>query len=116
MAMVATRTGRGVVAEAGGRRRAEKAKRPSRLPQLGGLSLGAVAAGVAWYFLVSAAIDFGQLARGGNALAWAFTGAATIGATLCLLLVFVLLARILVALGLISEYRPRRSTGRRAAR
>lgn len=78
------------------------------------LSLGAVASGIAWGFLVKAAIDFGRLARGGDEVAWAFTAAATIGATLCLLLLFVLVARVLVAVGLVSEYKPRRSSGRRA--
>lgn len=97
-----------------GRRRAEKQRQPkSRLPLLG-LALGAVASGVAWFFLVRAAIDFGRVARGGDEVAWAFTAAATIGATLCMLLVFVLVARVLVALGLVSEYKPRRSAGKRA--
>ena len=77
-------------------------------------ALGAVAAGVAWVFLVKAAIDFGRVARGGDQAAWAFTAGATIGATLCLLLLFVLVARVLVAMGLVSEYKPRRSSGRRA--
>ena len=78
------------------------------------LVVGALAAGAAWFFLVRAAIDFGRLARGGDPVAWAFTAGATIGATLCLLLMFVLTARVLVAVGLLSEYKPRRSSGRRA--
>lgn len=78
------------------------------------LGIGAAASGVAWVFLVNAAIDFGRVARRGDAMAWVFTGAATIGATVCLLLLFVLAARLLVALGLVSEYKPRRSSGRRA--
>jgi hypothetical protein len=65
-------------------------------------------------FLVNAAIDFGRTARGGDGTAWLFTGAATLGAILCLLLLFVLGARLLTALGLVSEYKPRRSSGRRA--
>ncbi len=97
-----------------GRRRAEKQRQPkSRLP-LVLLVVGALAAGAAWFFLVRAAIDFGRLARGGDQVAWAFTAGATIGATLCLLLMFVLAARFLVAVGLVSEYKPRRSSGRRA--
>lgn len=108
---IETRTERGPVST--GKRRAEiKRKAPRRL--LGALVLGAVAAGIAWYFLVIAAIDFGRLARGGESQAWLFCGAATLGATICLLLVFVLLARVLAALGLISDYRPRRSSGKRA--
>ena len=77
------------------------------------LGLGAVVSGVAWVFLVNAAIDFGRTARGGDSVAWLFTAAATIGAIVCLLLLFVLAARLLAALGLVSDYKPRRSSGRR---
>lgn len=114
MAVAAERTGRVEVKQ--GRRRAEVAKRPSRLPQQTALVLGAAAGGVAWFFLVRAAIDFGRVARSGDGAAWTFTGAATLGATVCLLLVFVLGARLLVSVGLISEYKPRRAAGRRTAR
>jgi hypothetical protein len=96
-----------------GRRRAVKRRRPVRRPLLAGLVLGALVCGVAWFFLVRAAIDFGRLARDGESVAWAFTVAATIGATACLLLMFILLTRVLIALGLVSEYRPRRAAGRR---
>lgn len=96
-----------------GRRRAARRRRPVRRPLLAGLALGALVCGAAWYFLVRAAVDFGRLARGGEALAWAFTVAATIGATACLLLMFILVTRVLMALGLVSDYRPRRSAGRR---
>ena len=96
-----------------GRRRAARAKRSVRRPLLAGLGLGALACGVAWYFLVRAAIDFGRLARDGESMAWAFTAAATVGATACLLLLFLLATRILMALGIVSEYRPRRAAGRR---
>lgn len=114
MAVAAERTGRVEVKQ--GRRRAEVARRPSRLGEHAGLVLGAVAGGVAWFFLVGAAIDFGRVARAGDGAAWAFTGAATLGATVCLVLVFVLAARLLVSVGLISEYKPRRAAGRRTAR
>lgn len=97
-----------------GRRRAAKRKQGVRRPLLAGLALGAVACGVAWFFLVRAAIDFGRLARSGESVAWAFTVAATIGATACLLLMFILVARVLMALGVVSDYRPRRSAGRRS--
>ena len=97
----------------GGRRRAAKPKRGVRRPLLAALGLGALVCGVAWFFLVRAAIDFGRLARDGEAVAWAFTVAATIGATACLLLMFLLVTRVLMALGLVSEYRPRRAAGRR---
>lgn len=96
-----------------GRRRAARRRRPVRRALVAGLGLGALACGVAWFFLVRAAIDFGRLARGGETVAWAFTLAATVGATACLLLMFILAARVLMALGLISDYRPRRSAGRR---
>lgn len=99
-----------------GRRRAAKVPGASKLPYRAGLVLVAVAAGVAWFFLVRAAIDFGRVARAGDSTAWFFTGAATIGATLCLLLLLVLVGRMLVSLGLISEYKPRRSAGRRPSR
>ena len=55
--------------------------------------MGVVVAAAAWFFLVRAAIDFGQVARAGRTSAWGFCAAATVGATVCLLLVFVLLAR-----------------------
>jgi fatty acid desaturase len=112
VAVVAARTERRTVSE--GRRRAEKQRGPSRRPLLAALALGAVGAGLAWLFLVRAAIEFGRLARDGQSLAWAFTAAASVGAAACLLLMFVLGARVLVALGLVSEYKPRRSSGRRA--
>jgi hypothetical protein len=96
-----------------GRRRAEKQKRPIRRPVLVALGAGGILSGLAWFFLVRAAIDFGHLARDGQSLAWAFTVAASVGATACLLLMFVLVARVLVAVGLVSDYRPRRSAGRR---
>jgi hypothetical protein len=97
-----------------GRRRAEKKRAPNRRPVLTALALAALGSGVAWVFLVRAAIAFGRLARDGQSLAWAFTVAASVGATACLLLMFVLGARVLVALGILSEYKGRRSAGRRA--
>ena len=77
------------------------------------LVLGVLASGVAWMFLVNAAIDYGRLARRGDTTAWLFTAAAMVGATVCLLVLFVLGARVLATLGLVSEYKPRRSSGRR---
>jgi hypothetical protein len=111
VATAGTTTDRRMVSE--GRRRAAKSKRPVRRPVLAALGLGSLLCGVAWFFLVKAAIDFGRLARDGQDIAWAFTAAATIGATACLLLMFILAARVLIALGLVSDYRPRRSAGRR---
>jgi hypothetical protein len=109
-------TDRGTVGA--GRRRAET-KAPSRprgRPKVLLLVLGVLAAAGAWAFLVRAAIDFGQVARDGRPVAWAVCGAATVGAAVCLLLAFALVARACALLGLRSEYRPRRSSGRRASR
>jgi hypothetical protein len=101
-----------------GRRRADtKAHpRPRQWPKALLLVLGVLAAAGAWLFLVRAAIDFGQVARDGRPVAWAVCAAATVGATVCLLLAFVLVARAWALLGLRSEYQPRRSSGRRTAR
>jgi hypothetical protein len=53
-----------------------------------------VVAVVAWVALVVVAIDLGRAARvDGGTTGWLLTGAATVGAALCLTLVFVLLAR-----------------------
>jgi hypothetical protein len=94
----------------GGRRRAA-AKRSGlgAVSSLLLLVLGVVASVAAWVFLVRAAIDFGHTALGGQAPAWAFAGGATLGAIGCLLLTFVLLARVGRVLGIGSGYRPRRS-------
>lgn len=110
--VVAAKNERRAVSE--GRRRAAKQKRPSPRRLLAALAVGALGAGIAWYFLVRSAIEFGRLGREGEPIAWIFTGAASLGATACLLLLFVLAARVLAALGLVSEYKPRRSAGRRA--
>jgi uncharacterized membrane protein YecN with MAPEG domain len=96
-----------------GKRRADKRKHAPRA-LLAVLAVGALGSGVAWYFLVGAAIEFGRVARRGQSEAWLFTGAATLGAVVCLMLLFVLAARVLAALGLVSEYKPRRSAGKRA--
>lgn len=99
----------------GGKRRAQE--RPaSPLPRLGVLVAGILLSGLAWFFLVRAAIDFGNVARGGDSSAWLFLAGASAGAVVCLMLLFTLVARGLVLLGLISDYKPRRSAGRRAAR
>jgi RsiW-degrading membrane proteinase PrsW (M82 family) len=59
------------------------------------LALGITATLVAWGFLVFEAIDFGTQARGGENPAWVFLGLATVGATACLLLTLVLVAKVL---------------------
>lgn len=77
--------------------------------------LGAALSATAWVYLVRAAIEFGRVARNGGPQAWLFTGAASLGATMCALLVLVLVARTLRALGLIRGDRPRRVAARRRA-
>jgi hypothetical protein len=78
------------------------------------LLLGMLVAAGAWYLLVRAAIDFGQVARDGRSAAWAFCGLATLGAALCLLLVIVLGARLWTRLaGDRPAYTPKRAAGRR---
>jgi hypothetical protein len=77
-----------------GRRRAERVarRRPDGRALLGAVAL--VVAVVAWVALVVVAIDLGRAARvDGGTTGWLLTGAATVGAALCLTLVFVLLAR-----------------------
>lgn len=69
--------------------------------------------GVAWVYLVGAAIDFGVLAVHGEGSAWAFTLGASLGAVVCLVLMLALVGRGLRALGLLSDYRPRRAAARR---
>ena len=81
-----------------GRRRAVKvgsSARPGLLRRVLLLVLGTLAASAAWVFLVRAAIAFGESARDGRgASGWAMTVGAGAGATLCMLLVFVLVARV----------------------
>ena len=109
-------TERGTVSA--GRRRADTKTqpRPRHWPKVLLLVIGVLAAAGAWAFLVRAAIDFGQVARDGRPVAWAVCAAATVGAAVCLLLAFALVARAWALLGLRSEYQPRRSSGRRASR
>jgi hypothetical protein len=62
------------------------------------LALGITLTLVAWGFLVWAAIDFGAQARSGDGPAWGFLAIATVGATACLLVTLVLVAKVLTAL------------------
>jgi hypothetical protein len=67
-------------------------RRPRGRALLGALAL--VAAVVAWVVLVVVAIDLGRSARAdGGVTRWLLTVVASVGAALCLTLVFVLLAR-----------------------
>lgn len=83
------------------------------LPYAVAMLLGAAGAGVAWLYLVNAAIDFSGVALSGELVGWLFMLAPSLGAVLCMLLMLTMVARALVALGIISDYKPRRSAGRR---
>lgn len=56
---------------------------------------------VAWGYLVTAAIDFGTTARGGEGQAWAFLAVACLGAAACLFAGLMFGARLLTMLGLL---------------
>jgi hypothetical protein len=86
------------------------------LAQLAPMVLGAILTGVAWAYLVGAAIDFGVVAVGGEPRAWLFTVGASIGAVVCLVLMLALVGRGLRVLGFFSEYQPRRAAARRRRR
>jgi len=80
---------------------------------LAGHALGIFVAGLAWFYLVRAAIDFGGIAVSGTPVAWLFTLGAAAGAVVCLVLVLALVGRGLRTLGYISDYKPRRAGARR---
>lgn len=65
----------------------------SALRRLLGLAVGITLTLIAWGYLVWLAIDFGAEARSGEPWAWALLGTATVGATACLFLTLILLAR-----------------------
>jgi hypothetical protein len=98
-----------------GRRVAPRAG-SNRLPHGLAILVVALLAGGAWVYLVGAAIAFGTVARSEHGAAWLFTLGATVGAVVCLVLVFSLVARALTTLGLVTDYKPRRAAGRRRAR
>lgn len=77
------------------------------------LGLGAILTGVAWVYLVGAAIDFGVLAVQGEGGAWLFTVGASLGAVVCLVLMLAVVGRALRVLGFLSDYRPQRAGARR---
>ncbi len=101
----------------GGARAARKHSGPSAGSSAGSslvlVAGGAVVTGLAWIFLVSAAIDFGSAAVHGQPLAWVFTLGAALGAVVALVLLLALVGRGMRVFGLLSEYRPRRAAPRR---
>lgn len=93
--------------QTGGRRRAVRKRRPY-LPALVNAA-GAATAVAAWVATVIAAVEFGRWAREGDGLGWLFLAIGTVGAIACLLLALVLGVRLLLSLGLLSQYRPKRA-------
>lgn len=97
-----------------GRHAGRRARRTS--PRLAvAYLLGTLATAGAWVYLISAAITFGVLARSGTGTAWILTVLAGIGATACLLIALILLARLLREVGVLSPA-PGAGGRRRAAR
>lgn len=94
-------------------RRAQRRSSSAPLVTLAALGGGSILTGVAWFYLVGAAIDFGVLAVRGNGSAWLFTAGAAIGAVVCLVLLLALVGRGMRTLGFISDYKPRRAGARR---
>ncbi|WP_460795351.1 hypothetical protein [Nocardioides pacificus] len=101
---------------AGARRAAAEPRKKRGLLML--LALGITLTIIAWGYLVSAAIDFGSTARGGDAGAWGFLILASFGAIVCLFTALLLGSRVLRELGITRppDERPRPTGGRRAAR
>lgn len=91
---------------AGARRGARR--RRAFHPALLLIAVGAVLAVAAWGFLVWAAIDFGQAARGGQSEAWWFLALAAVGAAACLFLGLMLVAAFLRRLGITGAHPPHR--------
>jgi hypothetical protein len=98
---------------AAGRHSAPPIRRVVPTRTVAGYAGGVLLAGAAWLFLVRAAIDFGAAARGGEGLGWLFLALAVAGAIGCLLLALVLGGRVLMATGIVSDYKPRRAQNRR---
>jgi hypothetical protein len=97
---------------AAGRHSAPAPARSLPLQLLVAYAVGVLASAAAWVVLVRAAIDFGTTARGGETAGWVFMALAVIGAIGCLLLALVLGGRVLMATGIISDYKPRRAQRR----
>ena len=95
-----------------GRHSAPAAPRPSAVLPLVGYVAAVLASAAAWFFLVRAAIHFGTEARGGESLGWLFMGLTAFGAICCLVLALALVGRVLMAIGVISDYKPRRAQRR----
>lgn len=84
-------------------------RRATFQPALLGYALAITGCVVAWGYLVYAAVDFGQSARGGESTAWWFLVVASIGAVACLFFGLILVARMLRRLGI--THAPDRDAG-----
>ena len=71
------------------------------------LAVGVTGAGVAWGYLVYAAIDFGSSARSGDTQSWWFLGMAAVGAVACLFIGLILVARVSRVLGITKAPEPK---------
>jgi hypothetical protein len=89
-----------------GKRAGARQKRRFR-PVLVLIALGISLAVVAWGFLVYAAIEFGGEARDGDSEAWYYLAIAAVGATACLFVGLMLIARLLRALGITKKPEPK---------
>ena len=98
---------------AAGRHSAPSPPRTVPVRVIAGYAVGVLVSAAAWVFLARAAIDFGTTAREGETAGWAFVALAVVGAIGCLLLAVVLGSRVLMATGVISDYKPRRASNRR---
>lgn len=83
------------------------------LIDLASVGVGAILTAVAWFYLVSAAIDFGVVAVREGGAAWLFSLGAGLGAAVSMVLMLALVGRVLRTLGFISDYKPRRAGARR---
>ena len=71
--------------------------------------VGTLVAAAGWVLLVMVAIDFGSRGRDGDAVAWVFLVLAGLGAAACLVLAIFFARLLLVATGVISDYRGKRA-------
>jgi hypothetical protein len=71
--------------------------------------VGTLAAAAGWVLLVVVAIDSGARGRDGDAVGWVFLVLAGVGAAACLVLAIFFARMLLVATGVISDYRGKRA-------
>jgi hypothetical protein len=76
------------------------------------LLLGVLVAGAAWFLLVRLAIGSGNRAQDGDAAGWVHLGLAGLAAVVALVVGTALLRELLVLLGVVRGYRPKRARSR----